>query len=192
MSDIHPILMIHKAPWCGACRNLLEPSNFNRITSIIKKVNPSTEIKIINHENYNQTNRHDQYPPFNYIQGFPTFMITSSDNCTRKGNISKVYIFNGKHVNGQILEDKSQKLSFDAWLKKYLDPKLYKSEKITHQSLSQTSRTQQDQPVANDNVKKIVDNLMVPAGSANPPPIDKPTENKRKQRTFRLISVNYE
>jgi hypothetical protein len=171
MDTEHPVLIVHTAPWCTACAKLLDPSAFNQIVKTIKDTNPSTEIKIIKHNNYNDTNKHDQYPTFNYINGFPTFMITGSGNCNRKGSFDKVRIFGSKYDKGKILGDNSSKVSFTNWLVTHLDTKLYSNKKANVQETD------------HDNVKKIMDTIVV----------SKPThssENKRTQRTFRLISVN--
>lgn len=163
----HPVLMIHKAPWCGACKSLLSPQNYNRILAVIRSVNPDTEIKVISHEDYQKTNKVENYPHVNYIQGFPSLMITTSSNCHKGGTYSKVHILDGKYdskVPGGAILNINTRSDIEGWLRRYLDPKLYNVGKST------PSET---------NIGRAVSSVLTPS-----------VKSKSKHKSFTLLPIN--
>jgi len=148
-----PYLLIHTAPWCGACKSLMAPSTFSKITEIIRGVNPSTQIKIISHENYSKTNKVEEYPPVNCIPGFPMLMITSSDNCNRRGTMDKCKIYNYKWDGSKLVEiSKNSKESIKSWLERELNPSLFKqTNKEVRSSSKSTSQVDRVSPHVNKN-----------------------------------------
>ena len=118
MASSHPVVMIHAAPWCVSCKKFLSPDNLDKITKHIKTINPNTEIKIIYHKDFKDTNKTEEYPPFNYIPAFPTMMVTSSANCNRKGSISKVEMLGYKWNGNAIVKGTSE--SMEAFLSRTL------------------------------------------------------------------------
>jgi len=119
MAESHPIVLIHAAPWCGGCKQLLAPPNLAKLTKLIHELNPTAEIKVVYHEHYGKTNKVDEYPPFDYIPGFPTLMITDSTNCNRKGTMDKVKI-RGARWNGKTIV-KTQDEPIETFLRNYIN-----------------------------------------------------------------------
>jgi hypothetical protein len=163
----HPVLVISKTPWCGACKDFLNPKTYNQVLSIIRSINPDTEIRIVVHEDYGKTNKVDNYPHVKYINGFPSLMITSVANCHKNADFSTVYIYDGIYDNGAIRPSKGPSIDLDVWLKKYLDPKLY-SGKIKDKSV-----------VSSESVENTIMSLLTPT-----------PKNGDSQKSFTLLPLN--
>lgn len=96
MAAAHPVVLIHGAPWCGACKQLLQREQLDKLMQTVRSINPNTTVKVIMHKNFKEPNKTDEYPPINGFQEFPTIMVTSSTNCTKRGNMNKVEVFKYK------------------------------------------------------------------------------------------------
>jgi hypothetical protein len=104
----HPVVLIHGAPWCGACKQLLQRENLDKLTKTVKAINPNTTIKVIYHKNFKETNKTDEYPPINAFSEFPTIMVTSSSNCSKRGSMSKVEVFKYKWNGSSLVRSQTQ------------------------------------------------------------------------------------
>jgi hypothetical protein len=163
----HPVLVISKTPWCGACKEFLNPKTYSQVLSVIRSINPDTEIRIIVHEDYGKTNKVDNYPHVKYIQSFPSLMITSVSNCHKSADFSGVYIYDGIYDNGAIRQSKGPSTDLDVWLKKYLDPKLY------------TRRIKDTSVVSSESVENTIMSLLTPV-----------PKNGNPQKSFTLLPLN--
>lgn len=119
MSKEHPVLIIHTAPFCGACKQFLQPNNMAKLTKLVKELNPNAEIKIVSNENWSNTNKTDDVPTVNYIPAFPMLMLTTSSNCNRRGNMNDVMILNHYWNGSQIIPVKNTELeSIESFLRR--------------------------------------------------------------------------
>lgn len=170
MSNEHPILLIHTAPWCGGCKNLLQPNNMSKITKILKELNPNTEVKIVSNQHWNDTNKTDDIPTVNYIPTFPMLMLMNSSNCNRSGTMNEVRIYN-HNWNGSSIVKNEKEESIEAFLRKNV--------------LAITGEIQNKKETP---IKKPNPNV----SSIQGPTTYNRNENKikRKERTFRLVGLN--
>lgn len=114
MNDSHPVLFIHTAPWCNSCKNIVKPEHWNILTDTVKSINPDTEIRLIQHQNYHQLNKDPSkiYPRvIKAVHTFPSFVVQPSPHATKEGTMERSIIYRGTFDEraGAIVEDKKSK-----------------------------------------------------------------------------------
>lgn len=114
-----PVIIIHAAHFCGACKALTTGKRFADFVQLATSLNRDVQIKIIYHEDFTILNKKEEYPQLNKIPQFPLIMITTKDNCKKTGDMSKVKI-HGFNWDGKKLVSKGTKsaLDYDSFLRK--------------------------------------------------------------------------
>lgn len=178
MSNEHPVLLIHTAPWCGACKSLLQPNNMSKITKLLKELNPEAEIKIISNKHFNDTNKTDDIPTVNYIPAFPMLMVMNSSNCSRRGSMNNVRIFNHNWDGNQINKNEKSE-SIEAFLRKNIAA--INEEIDTNKAREKIVNDKNRVKSSTSNNSNTLDSIVQNRGK---------NENKRRERTFRLVGLN--
>lgn len=163
MADDIPVLIIHTAPWCSACKQLIQPNNLAKITKLLKELNPDAEIKIVSNSNFDNPNKTDNVPSVNYFPVFPMLMVTNSLNCNRKGSMNKVKILNHNWDGTKLVKSEKQE-SIEAFLRRTI----FKPNAQPKNSFTSGIYTHSKQDF----------------------PEDMKNKNKRRERSFKLIGIN--
>lgn len=126
MDEVHPVLFLHTVPWCKTCINLTKPESWNVLTNLIESINPSTEIRVIQHVDYQTLNKDTTkiYPRvIKQIHTYPCFIIQPSNLANKEGNMEGAYIYKAKfdRSTGFILPDENKPDgTMKDWLSKHL------------------------------------------------------------------------